>query len=127
VIRRSRIPAGRNTFTWQADGVITLADALLFSQRERIVTLAIKHKLPGVHPEAEFPLAGGLLSYGPSLADLFRRSASYVDKIVKGTPPAQLPIEQPSKLELVVNLKTAQSLGLNISRDFLLRADEVIE
>ena len=112
---------------WQADGVVTLADALLFSQRERIVTLAINHKLPGVHPEVEFPLAGGLLSYGPSLADLFRRSASYVDKIVKGTPPAQLPIEQPSKLELVVNLKTAQSLGLTISRDFLLRADEVIE
>ena len=112
---------------WQADGVITLADALLFSQRERIVALAINHKLPGVHPEVEFPLAGGLLSYGPSLADLFRRSASYVDKIVKGTPPAQLPIEQPTKLELVVNLKTAQALGLTISRDFLLRVDEVIE
>ena len=106
---------------------MALADALLFSQRERIVRLAISNKLPGVHPEVEFPLAGGLLSYGPSLADLFRRSASYVDKIVKGTPPAQLPIEQPSKLELVVNLKTAQTLGLSISRDFLLRADEVIE
>jgi len=112
---------------WQADGVITLADALLFSQREHIVRLAISNRLPGVHPEVEFPLAGGLLSYGPSLAELFRRSASYVDKIVKGTPPAQLPIEQPSKLELVVNLKTAQTLGLSISRDFLLRADEVIE
>ena len=112
---------------WRADGVITLADALLFSQRERVVALALNNKLPGVHPEVEFPLAGGLLSYGPSLADLFRRSASYVDKIIKGMPPAQLPIEQPSKLELVVNLKTAQALGLTISRDFLLRADEVIE
>jgi putative ABC transport system substrate-binding protein len=112
---------------WQADGVITLADALLFSQRDRIVTLATNNRLPGVHPEVEFPLAGGLLSYGPSLADLFRRSASYVDKIVKGALPAQLPIEQPSKLELVLNLKTAQALGLTISRDFLLRVDEVIE
>ena len=112
---------------WQADGLITLADALLFSERERIVKLAISNRLPGVHPEVEFPPAGGLLSCGPSLADLFRRSASYVDKIIKGTPPGQLPIEQPSKLELVINLKTAQALGLSISRDFLLRADEVIE
>ena len=112
---------------WQADGLITLADALLFSERARIVSLAMQHRLPGVHPEIEFPLAGGLLSYGPSLVDLYRRAASCVDKIIKGTPPAELPIEQPSKLDLVVNLKTAQSLGLTISRDFLLRADEVIE
>jgi putative ABC transport system substrate-binding protein len=112
---------------WQADGLITLADALLFSQRELIVRLAIDNKLPGVHPEVEFPIAGGLLSYGPSLTDLFRRAASYVDKIVKGAAPGQLPIEQPSKLELVINLKTAQTLGLHINRDFLLRTDEVIE
>jgi len=70
---------------------------------------------------------GGLLSYGPSLADLFRRASTYVDKIFKGASPSQLPIEQPSKLELAVNLKTAQLLGLTINRDFLLRADEVIE
>jgi ABC-type uncharacterized transport system substrate-binding protein len=112
---------------WQADGLITLADGFLFSQRERIVSLATTNKLPGVHPEVEFPLAGGLISYGPSLPDLFRRAAAYVDKILKGTPPSQLPIEQPSKLELVINLKTAQVLGLTISRDFLLRVDEVIE
>jgi ABC-type uncharacterized transport system substrate-binding protein len=112
---------------WQANGVVTLADALLFSQRERITALALTHGLPGVHPEIEFPLGGGLLSYGPSLADLFRRASTYVDKIFKGASPSQLPIEQPSKLELAVNLKTAQLLGLTINRDFLLRADEVIE
>jgi len=112
---------------WQADGLTTLADAFLFSHRERIVRLADSNRLPAVYPEAEFPLVGGLLSYGPSLVDLFRRSASYVDKIVRGTPPALLPIEQPSKFELVINLKTAHALGLSISSDFLLRADEVIE
>jgi putative ABC transport system substrate-binding protein len=112
---------------WQANGLVTLNDALLFSQRERITALALTNKLPGVHPEAEFPQVGGLLSYGPSLVDLFRRASTYVDKILKGALPSQLPIEQPSKLELVVNLKTAQLLGLTISREFLLRADEVIE
>ena len=112
---------------WRANGVITLPDALLFSQRGRVVTLALDNGLAGVHPEAEFPAAGGLLSYGPSLSDLFRRAASYVDQILKGRKPAELPIEQPSKFELVVNLKAAKTLGLTISREFLLRADEVIE
>jgi putative ABC transport system substrate-binding protein len=112
---------------WQANGVITLNDAMLFSQRERVVTLALDNKLAAIHPEAEFPEAGGLVSYGPSLADLFRGAASYVDKILKGAKPAELPIEQPSKFELVVNVKAAQILGLNIGREFLLRADEVIE
>src|SRR5262245_37599430 len=113
--------------TWQADGVNTLNDAMLFSQRELVVRLTLDNKLAGVHPEAEFPEAGGLLSYGPSLSDLFRRAASYVDKILKGSKPAELPIEQPSKFDLVVNVKAARTLGLTISRDFLLRADEVIE
>jgi putative ABC transport system substrate-binding protein len=112
---------------WRANGVITLPDALLFSQRGRVVLLALDNRLAGVHPEAEFPEAGGLLSYGPSLSDLFRRAASYVDQILKGRKPAELPIEQPSKFELVVNLKAARTLGLTISREFLLRADEVIE
>ncbi len=112
---------------WQANGVITLNDAMLFSHRERIVTLALDNKLAAVHPEAEFTEAGGLLSYGANLPDLFRRAAIYVDKILKGTKPGELPIEQPSKFELVVNLKAARTLGLTISREFLLRADEVME
>jgi len=112
---------------WRADGLSTFTDGMLFSQRDRVVELALKSKLPGVYPEAEFAAAGGLASYGPSLPDLFRRAASYVDKILKGAKPTELPIEQPSKFELVVNLKTAQALGLTISREFQLRADEVIE
>jgi ABC-type uncharacterized transport system substrate-binding protein len=120
-------PAFAAMVAWQADGVNTLNDAMLFSQRELVVRLTLDNKLAGVHPEAEFPEAGGLLSYGPSLSDLFRRAASYVDKILKGSKPAELPIEQPSKFELVVNVKAARTLGLTISRDFLLRADEVIE
>jgi putative ABC transport system substrate-binding protein len=112
---------------WRADGLVTLTDGMLFSQRDLVVELALKSKRPGVYPEAEFVAAGGLASYGPSLPDLFRRAAGYVDKILKGTKPADLPIEQPSKFELVVNLRTAQVLGLAISREFQLRADEVIE
>jgi putative ABC transport system substrate-binding protein len=112
---------------WRADGVITLNDGMLYSQRERVVTLARENRLAGVHPETAFVEAGGLVSYGPSLPDLFRRAATYVDKILKGAKPADLPIEQPSKFELVVNLKTAQKLGLTINREFQLRADEVIE
>jgi putative ABC transport system substrate-binding protein len=112
---------------WRAEGLLTLADGMLFSQREQVVELALKNKLPGVYPEAEFVAAGGLASYGPSLPELFRQAAGYVDKILKGAKPADLPIEQPSKFELVVNLKTAQALGLPISRDFQMRADEVIE
>ena len=112
---------------WQANGVITLNDALFFSQRERVVALTLGNRLAAVHPEAEFVEAGGLLSYGANLSDLFRRAAFYVDKILKGTNPAEIPIEQPSKFDLVVNLKTARTLGLTVSREFLLRADQVIE
>jgi putative tryptophan/tyrosine transport system substrate-binding protein len=112
---------------WRADGLVTLSDGMLFTKRDRVVELVLKGKLPAVYPEAEFVVAGGLASYGPSLPDLFRRAASYVDKILKGAKPADLPIEQPSKFELVVNLKTAQTLELTISREFQLRADEVIQ
>ena len=112
---------------WRADGLVTLTDGMLFSQRARVTELALNSKRPGVYPEAEFVAAGGLASYGPNLPDLFRQAATYVDKILKGTKPADLPIEQPSKFELVINLKTAKVLGLTISREFQLRADEVIE
>jgi ABC-type uncharacterized transport system substrate-binding protein len=112
---------------WYADGLVTLTDGMLFSNRDRVVELALKSKLPGVYTEAEFVVAGGLASYGPSLPDLFRRAASYVEKILKGAKAGDLPIEQPTKFELAINLKTAQALGLTISREFQLRADEVIE
>jgi len=112
---------------WRADGLVTLTDGMLFSQRARVTELALNSKRPGVYPEAEFVAAGGLASYGPNLPDLFRQAATYVDKILKGTKPADLPIEQPSKFELVINLKTAKVLGLTISREFQLRADEVID
>ena len=112
---------------WHANGLVTLTDGMLFSQRDRVVELALKSKLPGVYPEAEFAVAGGLASYGPSLSDLFRRAAGYVDKILKGAKPADLPIEQPNKIDLVVNLKTAKALGLIISTPVLGRADEAIE
>jgi putative tryptophan/tyrosine transport system substrate-binding protein len=112
---------------WHADGLVTLTDGMLFSNRDRIAALALASKLPAVYPEAEFVAAGGLSSYGPSLPDLFRRAAGYVEKILKGAKPGDLPIEQPTKFELVINLKTAQTLGLSISREFQLRADEVIE
>jgi putative ABC transport system substrate-binding protein len=112
---------------WRADGVITLNDGMLYSQRERVITLARENRLASLHPETGFVEAGGLVSYGPSLPDLFLRAATYVDKILKGAKPADLPIEQPTKFELVVNLKAAQALGLTVGREFLLRADEVIE
>jgi putative ABC transport system substrate-binding protein len=112
---------------WSADGLNTLNDAMFFSQRQRIVELAAKNRLPGMYPETEFVQAGGLMSYGPDFDYLFRRAASYVDKILKGAKPADLPVEQPTKFELVINLKTARALGLTVPQSILLRADSVIE
>ena len=93
----------------------------------RIIDFLASNRLPGMFFTREVVVAGGLLSYGASLPDLFRRSASYADKILQGTKPSDLPVEQPVKFELVVNLKTAKDIGLNIPEFFLLRADEVIE
>jgi putative ABC transport system substrate-binding protein len=112
---------------WPADGVITLNDGMFYSQRERIVALARELRLASMHPETAFVEAGALVSYGPNFSDLFRRAATYAGKILQGEKPADLPVEQPTKFELVVNLRMARALGLTISRDFLLRADEVIE
>ena len=104
-----------------------MGDPLIFSERTRVASLAVEHKLPGIYTAAEFTLAGGLMSYGPNLRDLSARAAEYVDKILKGAKPGDLPIEQPTKFELVINLKTAKALGLTIPQSILLRADQVIE
>jgi ABC transporter substrate binding protein len=102
-------------------------DAMFFSQRDRISELAASSGLPAIYPESEFVGAGGLMAYGPRLSDLFQRAASYVDRILKGARPADLPIEQPTKFELVFNLKSAKALGLTIPESFLIRADDVNE
>jgi putative ABC transport system substrate-binding protein len=107
--------------------LIVLTDPILFSQRKRIVDLTNSIRLPAVYFFQEFAEAGGLMSYGPSDADLFRRAAGYVDRILKGAKPRDLPVQQPTKFDLVVNLKAAKALGLVIPESFLLRADKVIE
>jgi len=109
-------------------GALTVRPAPMFmSERRRLVDLAAENRLPAVYPWREFVDAGGLMAYGPNLADLYRRAATYVDKILKGAKPADLPVEQPTKFELVVNLKTAKALGLTIPPAVLARADQVIQ
>jgi putative ABC transport system substrate-binding protein len=107
--------------------LIVLTDPILFSQRKRIVDLAAGHRLPAMYFFQEFAKEGGLVSYGPSDLDLYRRSATYVDKILKGAKPGELPVEQPTKFDLVINLKTAKALSLEVPPTLLARADEVIE
>ena len=102
-------------------------DAMFFSQRARIVDLATKHRFPTVYAEREFADAGGLMAYATNLPATFRRAATYVDKILKGAKPGNLPIEEPTRIELVINLKTAKALGLTIPQSVLVRADEVIQ
>jgi putative ABC transport system substrate-binding protein len=111
----------------QADALYVVGDPLVFVNRTRIATLAVAAKLATVHATREFVEVGGLMSYGPSYPALFRRAAEYVDKILRGTKPGDLPVEQPTKYDLVVNLTAARALGLTIPEAFLLRADEVIE
>jgi putative tryptophan/tyrosine transport system substrate-binding protein len=111
----------------RADALMVFPSPMLFVERRRIVDLAAKRRLPSMAMGREFVELGGLLSYGASITDLNRRGAAYIDKILKGAKPAELPVEQPTKFELLVNLKTARELGLTIPREFLLLADEVIE
>jgi putative ABC transport system substrate-binding protein len=101
--------------------------AITFEERRRVAALAERFRLPTVCPFREYAEVGGLISYGPSLPDLFRRSADYVDKILRGAKPADIPVEQPTTFELVINLKTATTLGLTVPQSLLARADEVIE
>jgi putative ABC transport system substrate-binding protein len=111
----------------RANGVLVLASPLFSSQAPRIVGLAAKSRLPAIYEHQGFVDAGGLMSYGPSHRDTFRRIGGYVDRILKGAKPADLPVEQPTKFELVVNLETAQALGLRIPQSLLSRADRAIE
>jgi putative ABC transport system substrate-binding protein len=110
----------------RADALTVLPIAMFNSERSRLVGLAAKNRLPAVYPARQFVDAGGLMAYGANLADLLRRAATYVDRILKGTKPGDLPVEQATKFELVINLKTAKDLGLTIPQSVLSRADEVI-
>jgi putative ABC transport system substrate-binding protein len=111
----------------RADAVLVLETSLFFADRRRIADLALMHRLPMAAQAKEYVEAGALVSYGTDYLDLFRRAATYVDKILKGAKPADLPIEQPTKIELVINLKTAKALGLTIPPSVLGRADELIQ
>ena len=110
-----------------AGAIIVARDALLNQQARQIVQLAMKHRLPLVTSIREYVDAGGLMSYGPSITDSYRRAATYVDKIFKGAKPGDLPVEQPTKFELFINRKTAKELGLTIPQSLLISADKVIE
>ena len=109
------------------DALITVEDPLTGANRERIVHFAAVDRLPSLFGNREEVVAGGLMSYGANFADLFRRAAGYVDKILKGVKPADLPVQQPTRFELVINLKTAKAFGLQVPPSLLTRADEVIE
>ncbi len=111
----------------RAGALTVLPSAMFLGERRRLVDLATKNRLPAVYQWREAVDAGGLMAYGPNVADLFRRAATYVDKILKGAKPADLPVEQPTKFELVINLKTAKALGLTIPRSLLSLADQVIQ
>jgi len=110
----------------RADAVLVLGNPILNAHRKQIVELAVKHRLPATYARPEFVEAGGLMTYGTSYNDLFRRAATYVDKILKGAKPADLPVEQPTKFEFVINLKAAKQIGLTIPPNVLARADRVI-
>ena len=111
----------------RADAILVLASPFLLSDRTQLADLAVKSRLPAIYPSGDYVDAGGLMSYGTSITDLFRRAAIYVDKILRGAKPADLPVEQPTQFELVINLKTARALGLAIPQSLVLRAEQVIE
>ncbi len=111
----------------KADALYIVENALTFTNRKLIVTLALRTQLPAISTDADFARAGGLISYGPDFPALFRRAAELVDKILRGAKPGELPVEQPTKFDLVINLKTAKALDLTVAHNLLVLADEVIE
>ena len=119
--------AFREASKGRADAVLALASSVLFSQRTQVVDLVMKRRVPAIYPGGEYVEDVGLMSYGVSIADLYRRAAVYVDKILKGTKPAELPVQQPTKFELIINLKAAKQIGLTIPPNVLARADKVIQ
>jgi ABC-type uncharacterized transport system substrate-binding protein len=112
---------------WRTGALLALSDPVFGNDLAQFAKLAVKHRLPAMYSRREFTEVGGLLAYGPSFEANYRRAATYVDKILKGAKPGDLPIEQPTKFELVINLKTAKALGLTIPQSLLQRADQVIE
>ena len=108
-------------------GLVGMPDILTAAHRAAIISAAARNNVPAVYPASYFARDGGLLSYGVDFVDLFRRAASYVDRILRGAKPGDLPVQFPTKFEMVLNLKTAKALGLNVPQSILLRADEVIE
>ena len=111
----------------RAEALYVVGDALVVTHRIRINTLALAARLPTIYNIREYVEAGGLMSYGPNIPDLFRRAADFVDKILRGAKPGEIPVEQPTKFDLIINLTTAKALGLNVPPSLIARADEVIE
>jgi putative ABC transport system substrate-binding protein len=120
-------PAFDAAIAQRIDALAVGTDSVFITSQLRVVELAAEHRLPAIYATREFVDAGGLLSYGAHYPDLYRRAASYVDKIFKGAKPGELPVEQPTKLELVINIKTAKALGLDVPFHLQQRADEMIE
>ena len=111
----------------QVNAILTMANRAFFSERKRIVELAAKYRLPAIYPQKEYVDEGGLMSYGADYVDLYRRAAVYVDKILKGAKPADLPVQQATKFEFVINLKAAKQIGLTLLPEFVARANQVIK
>jgi putative ABC transport system substrate-binding protein len=111
----------------QAGAVIVLPDPLALIHRGRVVELVARHRLPAIFAMKDYADVGGLMSYGPNTTDLYRRAATYVDKILRGARPSELPVEQPVKFDMVINVKTARALGLALPQSLLIRADQLIQ
>ena len=127
-IRRSAdIAPAFEVLNAQADALYVVVDQLVVANLMRILTFALSARLPMIFSTRDFVRSGGFMSYGPNYSDMFRRSADYVDKILRGMKPGDIPVEQPTKFELVINVTTAKAIGITIPESFLLRADEIIE